>query len=69
MIKAGVRGCCPADIQPSSLKQMVFTVNNGELWIRRKFLRRLLEQLVEMQGKEPAKTWTITRIFEICLIN
>lgn len=55
MFKAGVRGCCP-DIKSSPLKQMVFAVSNGELWIRREFLRRLLEQLVEIQGKEQAKT-------------
>jgi two-component system, NarL family, nitrate/nitrite response regulator NarL len=55
MFKAGVRGFCPTDIEPSSLKMVVVAVSNGELWIRRKFLRRLLEQLEEKQGKEQAK--------------
>jgi DNA-binding NarL/FixJ family response regulator len=55
MFKEGVRGCCTADIQPSSIKQMVFAVNNGELWVGRKILRRLLERLVETRGLEPAK--------------
>ncbi len=55
MFKAGVRGCCPAGIDSSSLKQMVSAVSTGELWIRRKFLHRLLDQLVETQGKERAK--------------
>jgi DNA-binding NarL/FixJ family response regulator len=56
MFKAGVRGCCPADIQLPSFKQMITSVNNGELWIRRKVLRRLLEQLAETQCWEPAKS-------------
>ena len=59
MFKAGVRGCCSVDIEPSSLKQMVAAVNDGELWIRRKFLRRLMEQLEEMHGKEQARHFDI----------
>ena len=55
LFKAGVRGCCPTDIEPSSLKMMVAAVSNGELWIRRKFLSRLLAQMEQRQGKEHAK--------------
>ena len=52
LFKVGVRGCCSTDIESSSLKMMVEAVSNGELWIRRKFLHRLLEQLEKKQSKE-----------------
>ena len=51
MFKAGVRGCCAADIKPSSLRMMVNAVRNGELWIRRTLTRRLLEQLERLEEK------------------
>lgn len=56
MLKAGVRGYCSSDMEPSTLKQMVLTVNNGELWIRRKCLRRLMDDFVEMHRKEQTNT-------------
>lgn len=55
LFKAGVRGCCPTNIEAPSLKLMVEAVSNGELWIRRKFLSRLLAQMEQRQGKEQAK--------------
>ncbi len=55
LFKAGVRGCCPANIEPSSLKMVVQAVSEGELWIRRKFLSRLLAQMEQRQIKEQAK--------------
>ncbi|OIR03160.1 transcriptional regulatory protein DegU [mine drainage metagenome] len=55
LFKAGVRGCCPTNIEGSSLKMMVEAVSNGELWIRRKFLSRLLAQMEQRQVKEQAK--------------
>lgn len=56
MLKAGVRGCCSTDMEPSALKQMVFAVNNGELWIRRKCLHRLMDDFVEMHRKKQTNT-------------
>ena len=47
MLKAGARGICPPDINESSLKMMVHSVRNGELWIRRSLTSRLLEHLRE----------------------
>ena len=55
LFKAGVRGCCPTSIEGASLKMMVEAVSNGELWIRRKFLSRLLSQMEERQGKEQVR--------------
>ena len=51
MFRAGVRGCCPTDIKPSSLKMMVDAVQSGELWIRRSLTRRILEQLEHLESK------------------
>ena len=45
MFKAGVRGCCRNDIEPESLKAIVRAVQQGELWIRRTVVYRLLDQL------------------------
>jgi len=47
MLKAGARGICPPDINESSLKLMVNSIRNGELWIRRSLTSRLLEHLRE----------------------
>jgi DNA-binding NarL/FixJ family response regulator len=55
MFKVGVRGCCLADIKPSSLKVMVDAVRNGELWIRRTLTRRILEQLEHLEEKPSKK--------------
>ncbi len=54
LLKVGVRGYCPADTESHSLRMMVEAVSNGELWIRRKLLVRLLEQMEEEQGKSKA---------------
>lgn len=45
LLKAGVRGCCRNDIDPQLLKRVVAAVQQGELWIRRKLTRRLLDDL------------------------
>ena len=55
LFKAGVRGFCPANIEPSSRKMVVEAVSNGELWIRRKLLSRLLAQMEERQSREQTK--------------
>lgn len=45
LFKAGVRGCCPRDIEPKQLKSVVMAVQQGELWIRRTLTCRLLDEL------------------------
>lgn len=45
LFKAGVRGCCPGDIEPKHLKSVVLAVQQGELWIRRTLTCRLLDEL------------------------
>ena len=49
MFCAGVRGICSADIDGSTLKLMIRSVMNGELWIRRSLTFRLMEQLRESE--------------------
>lgn len=45
LFKAGIRGCCPIDIEPKQLKNVVLAVRQGELWIRRTLTCRLLDEL------------------------
>lgn len=45
LFRAGVRGCCPRDIEPKQLKSVVMAVQQGELWIRRTLTCRLLDEL------------------------
>lgn len=50
--RAGVRGCCRNDIDAELLKQVVMSVQQGELWIRRTLTYRLLEQLKENASRK-----------------
>lgn len=45
LFKAGVKGCCPKNIEPKQLKSVVEAVQQGELWIRRTITTRLLDEL------------------------
>lgn len=45
LLKAGIRGCCRSDADPELLKQIVTTVHDGELWIRRTLTCRLIDEL------------------------
>ena len=47
LLKAGVRGYCQSDINPNLLKQIVEAVQQGELWIRRTLICRLIEELTK----------------------
>jgi DNA-binding NarL/FixJ family response regulator len=54
LLKAGVRGCCPNDLKPQELKQVVLAVQRGELWIRRRLTSRLLDELGKTTSKNKA---------------
>ena len=45
LFKAGVRGCCPKNVEPTQLKRVVEAVQQGELWMRRSVTCRLLDEL------------------------
>jgi len=45
LLKAGVRGCCQRNLDSDLLKQVVMSVQQGELWIRRTLTSRLVAEL------------------------
>jgi len=53
-VQAGVRGCCSSDIEPDLLKQVVMSVQKGELWVRRSLACRLINELEEKNSKNKA---------------
>ena len=54
LLKAGVRGCCPNDLKPEDIKQVVLAVQQGELWIRRRLTSRLVDELGKTTSKNKA---------------
>jgi DNA-binding NarL/FixJ family response regulator len=54
LLKAGVRGCCQHEISPDLLKQVVMSVLQGELWLRRKITSRLVDELGNISSKNRA---------------
>ena len=45
LLRAGIRGCCRCDAEPKILRQVVKAVKEGELWIRRALIARLVDEL------------------------
>jgi len=45
LLRAGVRGCCQWDVEPSTQKTLIKAIQQGELWARRSLIHKLLEQL------------------------
>jgi DNA-binding NarL/FixJ family response regulator len=54
MFKLGVRGCSQNNIKPELIKQIVASVQQGELWIRRTVARRLIDDLGSKSSKNRA---------------
>lgn len=46
LFRTGIRGCCRSDIEPDQLKNIVESIQRGELWIRRALSGHLLNELV-----------------------
>lgn len=59
LLKAGIRGCCPNNLEPKLLKQVVMTVEQGELWIRRSLTSRLIDELSKTSSKNKAYRATL----------
>jgi DNA-binding NarL/FixJ family response regulator len=53
LFKAGVRGCCPDNLEQSSIVTLVDAIQKGELWIRRTLTNRLLQELEAKQKRTP----------------
>ena len=54
LLKAGIRGSCPNNINPNLLNHAVKAVNQGELWIRRSLTCRLIDELGKTTSKNKA---------------
>lgn len=58
LLKSGIRGFCPNDIDPEILKHAIESVERGELWIRRSLTARLIDELgktsVKIKTHQPA---------------
>ena len=50
---AGVRGLCPLDVSPAVLQQAVVSVVQGELWISRALVPKLVDSLIA-QRQDPS---------------
>ena len=46
LFKSGIRGCYRDSIEPGEIKRVVKAVWQGELWIRRKLVHHMLDELV-----------------------
>ncbi len=49
-LKAGARGYCTKEIEPSHLRKAVKVVQKDEVWVGRKIICRLLEELTSSNG-------------------
>jgi DNA-binding NarL/FixJ family response regulator len=55
LLKCGVRGCCAPDASPEQVGRAAFAVVQGEYWIRRSLLSRLVDQhLIARQEPQSA---------------
>lgn len=55
LLKAGVRGCCASDASPEQIGRAAFALVQGEYWIRRSLMSRLVEQhLTTRQEPQPS---------------
>lgn len=54
LFKLGVHGFCPSDISDALLVKAVDSVVNGELWMQRSLITRIIDELT--QGSATAKT-------------
>ncbi|WP_151633156.1 LuxR C-terminal-related transcriptional regulator [Noviherbaspirillum aerium] len=55
LLKSGVRGCCASDASPEQIGRAAFALVQGEYWIRRSLMSRLVEQhLTTRQERQPS---------------
>lgn len=54
LLKCGVRGCCPPDASAEQVGRAAFAVVQGEYWIRRSLLSRLVEQHLIARQEPPS---------------
>jgi len=54
LLKVGIRGCCRSDVKPLLLNQVVAAVQQGQLWLRRTLICRLVDELGKTTSKNKA---------------
>jgi DNA-binding NarL/FixJ family response regulator len=62
LFKLGVRGYARRDIDPQLLKRIVLAIEQGELWIRRAVVPRVLDELAARSNGSIAPTTTGDRL-------
>ncbi|MBS1190472.1 MAG: DNA-binding response regulator [Rhodocyclaceae bacterium] len=58
LFMAGVRGCCDAEVECQTLQRVVAAVRQGEPWIRRTLIPRLLDELTARALGEPSRLFS-----------
>lgn len=53
MLKVGVKGYCSSDVGPQDLKRIVGLVQEGEIWVGRKVILQLLDDLASIAKRLP----------------
>ena len=46
-LKMGVRGFLPKNVAKTDLVKCIKAINMGEMWVRRRVMQRLIDQLLE----------------------
>ena len=49
-LKMGVRGFLPENVGKTDLVKCIRAINNGEMWVRRRVMEKLIEQLLNRTG-------------------
>lgn len=49
-LKMGVRGFLPENVGKTDFVKCIRAINNGEMWVRRRVMEKLIEQLLNRKG-------------------
>ncbi len=63
-LKAGASGFCPRNTPPALIRKAIQLVEAGEIWIGRRVMLRLIEDMASPQGgarQEPARAGTLSK--------
>jgi two-component system nitrate/nitrite response regulator NarL len=53
MLKAGAKGYCKNDMDPALIKKVVAMVPKGEIWVERKVIHHLIEEMASLTKRLP----------------
>jgi len=60
MLKSGAKGYCKNDIDPVLIKKVVAMVPKGEIWVERKLIRHLIQEMASLTRRAPKESATGT---------